>query len=209
MALPDPRTEASVVNWNDWLSRVLPYVDLFFPTSDEILSMLGYTRDGAYPPLSGALLAEVSERLLAKGAGIVALKLGSDGLYMRTTGELRRLAALGRCMPSDLRAWQERELLVPSFQVEVAGTSGAGDCAIAGYLAGLLCQLTPEEVMTGAVAVGAFSVENADATSGVPRWDAVQERVARGWPRLPLALELPDWWYDETTMVWHGPRDRT
>ncbi|HEX7737757.1 MAG TPA: carbohydrate kinase family protein [Ktedonobacteraceae bacterium] len=208
MALPDPRTEASLVNWNDWLSRVLPHVDLFFPTSDEILTMLGYTRDGAYPPLSGELLAEISERLLAKGAGIVALKLGSDGLYMRTTGELRRLASLGRCMPSDLRAWQERELLVPCFQVEVAGTTGAGDCTIAGYLAGLLRQLAPEEVMTGAVAVGAFSVEAADATSGVPAWDTVQARVERGWPRLPLTLDLPGWRYDETSALWRGPHDR-
>src|SRR5258707_135386 len=123
MALPDPRTEAGVVNWNDWLSRVLPYVDVFFPTSDEALDMLGYTRDGAYPPLTGPLLSEVADRLLAKGAAIVALKLGSDGLYMRTSGEMRRLAALGKCAPPDLRAWQNRELLVPCFQVEVAGTS--------------------------------------------------------------------------------------
>ena len=207
MALPDPRSEAGVVNWNDWLSRVLPYVDIFLPTSDETLAMLGYTRDGAYPPLSGSLLSEVAERLLAKGAAIVALKLGSDGLYMSTTGEMRRLAALGKCAPSDLRTWQDRELLVPCFQVEVAGTTGAGDCTIAGYLAGLLEQLSPEEIMTRAVAVGAFSVETADATSGVPGWEAVQARIERGWPRRPLALELPEWRYDESAVVWYGPSD--
>lgn len=208
MALPDPRSEAGMVNWNDWLSRVLPHVDLFFPTSDEILAMLGYTRDGAYPPLSGPLLSEVAERLLAKGAAVVVLKLGSDGLYMRTTSEMRRLAALGRCAPPDLRAWQDRELFVPCFQVDVAGTTGAGDCTIAGYLARLLLQCSPEEVMTGAVAVGAFSVESTDATSGVPGWDAVQKRLERGWPRRPFALELPDWRSDAQSTLWYGPHDR-
>lgn len=208
MALPDPRSEAGVVNWNDWLSRVLPQVDIFFPTSDEILSMLGYTRDGAYPPLSGPLLSEVADRLLAKGAAIVALKLGSDGLYMRTTGELRRLAALGKCAPPDLRAWQDRELLVPCFKVNVSGTTGAGDCTIAGYLAGLLQQLSPEEVLNGAVAVGACSVETPDATSGVPDWASVQARIERGWARRPCAFDLPDWRYDETTAVWYGPLDQ-
>jgi sugar/nucleoside kinase (ribokinase family) len=208
MALPDPRSEAGVVNWNDWLSRVLPQVDIFFPTSDEILSMLGYTRDGAYPPLSGPLLSEVADRLLAKGAAIVALKLGSDGLYMRTTGELRRLAALGKCAPPDLRAWQDRELLVPCFKVNVSGTTGAGDCTIAGYLAGLLQQLSPEEVLNGAVAVGAYSVETPDATSGVPDWASVQDRIERGWARRPCAFDLPDWSYDETTAVWYGPLDQ-
>ena len=208
MALPDPRSEAGVVNWNDWLSRVLPYVDLFLPTSDEILHMLGYTRDGAYPPLSGELLSEVSERLLAKGPAIVALKLGSDGLYMRTTSEMRRLAALGKCAPTDLRLWQDRELLVPSFEVEVAGTSGAGDCTIAGYLAGFLQQLAPEQVMTGAVAVGACSVETADATSGVASWETIQARIASGWIHRPVALELPEWRYDEEAIIWRGPHER-
>ncbi len=208
MAQPDPRSEAGLINWNDWLSRVLPQVDIFFPTSDEILDMLGYTRDGAYPPLSGDLLSELAERLLAKGPAIVALKLGSDGLYIRTTGELRRLAALGKCAPSDLRAWQDRELLVPCFQVAVAGTTGAGDCTIAGFLARFLQQLPPEEVMTGAVAVGACSVEMPDATSGVPSWPTVQARIENDWPRLPLSFELPDWRYDPTTATWHGPHDQ-
>lgn len=208
MAQPDPRSEAGLINWNDWLSRVLPQVDIFFPTSDEILDMLGYTRDGAYPPLSGELLSELAERLLAKGPAIVALKLGSDGLYMRTTGELRRLAALGKCAPSDLRAWQDRELLVPCFQVAVAGTTGAGDCTIAGFLARFLQQCPPEEVMTGAVAVGACSVETLDATSGVPNWPTVQARIENDWPRLPLSFELPDWRYDPTTATWYGPHDR-
>lgn len=208
MSLPDPGSEAGVVNWNDWLSRVLPYVDVFFPSSDEALFMLGYTRDGAYPPLNGPLLSEVAERLLAKGAAVVALKLGGDGLYMRTTSEMRRLAALGKCAPPDLPTWQDRELLTPSFQVEVAGTSGAGDCTIAGYLAGLLQQLPPEQVMTGAAAVGACSVETADATSGVPRWDAVQARIASGWPRHPLTLELPEWHYDEQAVIWYGPHEQ-
>lgn len=207
MALPDPRSEAGVVNWSDWMSRVLPHVDIFFPTSDEILSMLGYTRDGAYPPLDGPLLSEVAERLLARGAAIVVLKLGSDGLYMRTTGEMRRLAALGKCAPSDLLAWRDRELLAPCFQVEVAGTTGAGDCTIAGYFAGLLQNLSPEAVMTGAVAVGACGVEATDATSGVLSWPTVQTRIQNGWPRLPSAIELPGWRYDEQAAIWRGPAE--
>lgn len=208
MALPDPRSEAGVVNWNDWLSRVLPHVDLFFPTSDEVLSVLGYTRDGAYPPLSGSLLSEIAERLLAKGTAIVALKMGGDGLYMRTTSEMRRLAALGKCAPTDLLTWQNRELLVPCFRVKAACTTGASDCTVAGYLAGLLRQLAPEEVMAGAMAVSAFSVEGADTTAGVPSWTVVQARIARGWPRRSLDLELPEWRYDEPRAIWHGPQDQ-
>lgn len=209
MALPDPTSEAGVVNWNDWLSRVLPHVDIFCPTSDEILTLLGYTRDGAYPPLDGELLSEVAGRLLAKGAAIVVIKLGSDGLYMRTTGEMRRLAALGRCAPADLLSWRDREMLAPCFQVEVAGTVGSGDCILAGFFAGLLQGLSPAEVMTGAVAVGAYGIETADPTTGIPGWPEVQARIQNGWPRQPLALELSNWRYDERASLWLGPEDRT
>jgi sugar/nucleoside kinase (ribokinase family) len=59
---------------------------------------------------------------------------------------------------------------------------------VAGFLAALVKGLPPDEAMTMAVAVGACSVEQADATSGVPDWEAVRRRVAAGWARLPSAI---------------------
>ncbi len=72
----------------------------------------------------------------------------------------------------------------------LAGTTGSGDCTIAGLLAGLLRGEDPVTVATSATAVGACSVEEADATSGIPGWRDVAARLAAGWPRLPLVLEL-------------------
>jgi sugar/nucleoside kinase (ribokinase family) len=47
------------------------------------------------------------------------------------------------------------------------GTTGSGDCTIAGFHAGLLRGLPPEDAMTAAVAVGACYCEVPDATTGV------------------------------------------
>ena len=110
------------------------------------------------------------------------MKLGYRGLYLRTTGRAA-LAEMGRARPSDVAAWADRELWTPCFQVDVVGTAGSGDATIAGFLAGLLRDLPPEDAITMAVAVGACNVEAADTISGIRSWDETLARVAAGWQK--------------------------
>jgi len=218
MARPDPTSEAGKANWRRILERALPYVDVFLPSFDETLFMLDRPRFDhmAQQNQSGdlnaqadaALLRELAGQLLNMGATIIALKLGTQGLYLRTSPDREKIAAIGPCAPTDPAAWTNRELLAPCFEVKVVGTTGSGDCTIAGFLAGLLHGLSPEQVMTAAVAVGACNVEQADATSGVPTWSVLQQRIKSAWRRRPVALSLPGWHWEETQNVWNSPQDR-
>jgi sugar/nucleoside kinase (ribokinase family) len=200
MAQPDPNSEAGRLDWPALLKNVLPHVDIFAPSIDEILYMLDRPLfdavSGGAAPLSGDLLHAVSERLLDWGAAVVLLKLGALGLYVRTTAVPARLLSAGAGRPSQIENWLDRELLTPCFQVQVAGTTGAGDCTIAGFLAALLAGASIEEAMITAVGVGACSVEGADAASGVPPMTTVQARIRAGWPRHPLGVSLPGWEYE-------------
>jgi len=218
MALPDPDSEAGKADWGSLLERVLPHVDVFLPSLEETLYMLDRRRyealEAASPELglvaqaNGELLEELSGRLLNMGAAMVGLKLGDQGLYLRTTASPDRMEAVGGDLGVSREMWRSRELLAPCFGVEVVGTTGAGDCTIAGFLTGMLKGLTPEQTMTGAVAVGACNVERADATSGVRSWKAVQDRVAGGWERLPVTIALPGWTWKEDAGLWTGPEDQ-
>jgi sugar/nucleoside kinase (ribokinase family) len=152
-----------------------------------------------------ALLTDLSAELLALGAGIVGLKLGERGLYLRTA-PAERLRRAGRAL-SDPEGWAERELWAPCFQVEVVGTTGSGDATIAGFLSALLRGGAPEAAVTAAVAVGACNVEAADALSGLRSWKATLARVAGGWPRRPLAVTAPGWRWVADPGVWVGPAD--
>lgn len=201
MARPDPASEAGRVRWHKLLRRVLPHVDLFLPSRDEILFMLGREPGGE------EVWREVAEELLSLGAAVVGLKLGEEGWYLRTTANRDRLAPLGSCV-AQVAEWADRELLAPCFQVEVVGTTGSGDSSAAGFLAGLVQGLSPEEAITAAVAVGACSVEAADATSGIRPWAEVQARVRAGWERRAVTRPLPGWRWEEAAAVWRGPRDR-
>jgi sugar/nucleoside kinase (ribokinase family) len=208
MALPDPASEGGRVDWTGWLARVLPAVDIFLPSVDEILFMLGRTDSERDKHIDGALLSELATQLLNMGAAIVILKLGANGLYLRTTGDERRLKNVKGGMLPDLQAWRNRELFTPCFQAHVVGTTGAGDCTIAGFLAGCLRGLAPEEAIRSAVAVGASSVEQADATSGIPSWSEIQTRIHAGWRYSPVSIALAGWHEDIQQMSWRGPNDR-
>lgn len=219
MAFVDPASEAGQVNWPALLARTLPHVDVFLPSIEEILFMLNRKRfermrssiGGAdiISQTNGDLLAELSQRLIELGAAVVVLKLGDQGLYLRTTADAARLKAAGICAPADPQAWTNRELLSPCFEVDVVGTTGSGDCTIAGFLAALVHGLAPAETMTSAVAAGACNVEAADVTSGIPSWAEMQARIAAGWKRRPVALSLPGWKHDDLQGIYIGPNDNT
>ena len=218
MTKPDPNSEAGQIDWPTLLANVLPHVDIFLPSVEELLFMADralYDRleraagdAGVLSRVDGDLLSRLGAQLLDWGIAIAGLKLGSQGIYLRTAEDAARLRPLCARLSLDARAWLNRELLVPAFRANLVGTTGAGDCAIAGFLAGVLAGRAPEAVLTDAVAVGACNVEAADAVSGVPSWEAVQRRVQAGWAQMPVTLKLPGWGWDKQQRFWVGPRDR-
>jgi sugar/nucleoside kinase (ribokinase family) len=209
MAMPDPRSASGRVDWPAFLARVLPHADLFMPSLEETLFMLAreafankvYAKE--VPP--EALLA-LCRRLLALGAGAVGLKLGERGLYLVSAGR-ERVARLGAAVRAPVAALAERELWSPCFKVKVEGTTGAGDATVAGFVAALLRGLGFEEALAFATAVGACSVEAADATGGVRPWEETLARMKGGWPRAGAALQPAYWARRAPWGVCYGPHD--
>lgn len=178
---------AQGVRWPALLSRVLPDVDVFLPSIDEAVQLLGrrVRRDPGGPDLES--VAAIVRELLDLGVGIAGLKLGEHGLYVRSAAG-PRIAAV----PAKLRrlgaGWIERELHSTVFETRVAGTIGAGDSTIAGFLYALLNAWSPEDAVTAACAVGGASTEMADGTSGVPGWQTIAARLRDGWRRRVPAV---------------------
>lgn len=202
LALPDPESAAGKVDWPAFLARVLPEVDLCLPSWDETCWMLEPSLPPAAP--SPERLARLAERLLDLGPALVALKLGEAGLYLRSA-DAKRLLSAGRGAPS--AAWANRELLSPNFQVEVRGTTGAGDATIAGLLAAMDRGLAPERALSIASAVGAASVQAADALGKIASWQEMQAASQR-WSRVASSLAAaPGWREGGGSGVLVGPRD--
>ena len=214
MAIPDPASEAGRADWRALLESILPQVDIFLPSVEEILIMLhGEMYRELCRSASGSdfltvvtpqLLSDLGRELIGMGTKIVGLKLGSRGMYLRTGGG-DAIESIGRARPSNPDSWAGVELWAPCFKVAIAGTTGSGDATIAGFLAGLLRDLPVEQALTMATAVGACNVEKADALSGIRTWEETSKRLAGGWERQPLVLDAPDWLFDSSCGLWRGP----
>lgn len=213
MTFPDPAAPGGQVDWRRILQGVLPYVDVFMPNVEELMFMLHRnlyeellqtTQQGSLlERVTPELLHEVSSEILDMGVKIIALKLGERGLYLRT-GDQNTLLPLVDNL--DVVSWSDKEYWAPCFKVDVAGTTGAGDATIAGFLSGLLRGLSPAETMIMAVAVGACNVEAVDALSGICSWEATQARVKAGWQQHELRLSTPDWEWNQLLGLWERQR---
>ena len=236
MALPDPNSAAGRADWAAIVQAVMPYVDIFLPSIEEILYMVRRETyddlchssmkgsEAAHSSMKGseaahsageagplaavtpALLSDLGSQLLEMGGTVVGFKLGDRGLYLRTAGQAA-IESLGQARPSDPAAWADKELWAPCFQVDVVGTTGAGDATIAGFLGALLRDMPAEAALTAAVAVGACNVEASDALSGIQPWDETTERLDSGWARHHMDVAAPRWRFDAHHQLWVGPGD--
>lgn len=215
MSLPDPTKPSGQADWSLICQRVLPWVDLFLPSVEELLFML--RRDRYMELVASAGQAEMIEALsvdditgladqaLALGTQVIVLKLGHRGMYVRSAPSFHHA---GRAAPSDQTAWQERQLWVPCFKAQVVSTAGSGDATIAGFLAGMIKGQTITDTVTSAVAVGACNVEAMDTISGVRSWEETQSRIRDGWAKLETRSPGATWRWDESAQLWHGPLDK-
>ncbi len=216
LAMPDPAAPSGKANWPLILRRALPLVDVFTPSIDELTLMLRRkTLDALVAKaagrelidlMDGDLLRELGERCVEMGAAIVLIKCGRQGIYARTAGP-GRLEQMGRAAV-DAAAWANRELFEPGYVVQsVVTATGAGDCAIAGFLASLIRGCTLEDSLCHACALGAQNVTAADAVSGVKSWEETLRQVAGGPPRRQVTLPLPRFRFDDGAGRFIGPRD--
>lgn len=183
MSLPDANGDSGKVNWKYFLETVLPYVDIFLPSLEETLFMLDrefYDSGQWQQTMPAPYLHDLTSRMHNLGVAIAGIKLGEQGLYLHTTSK-ERLEPLSHLIQP--KGWANKELWSPIFKVEVKGTVGAGDSAIAGFLASILKGLSPEDAVTMACAVGACCVEAPDASSGIRSWEETKARIERGWER--------------------------
>ncbi|MBO8138162.1 MAG: carbohydrate kinase family protein [Desulfotomaculum sp.] len=101
---------------------------------------------------------EIAQVFLDKGVKVVVIKLGGDGCYIRSRGT---------------------EYTIPAYKVNALDATGAGDCFVAGFLAGMLQGLSMPECGRLANAVGAMSVTAVGAVTGVKSLEETLEFIKK------------------------------
>lgn len=183
----DPNSEAGKVNWPSLLSKVLPYVDFFVPSFEELCFMLDRENYDRLNSLGGDMIDHLkidrdvkplAEQLLSMGCGAVLIKCGTAGMYYRT-GEM---AGVGSRLKLDTDAWSNQEGFQPCFQAEIVrSATGAGDTSIAAFLTAVLRGKPPASCVALAAGEGACAVTSYDALSGLKSIEELEAKINAGW----------------------------
>jgi sugar/nucleoside kinase (ribokinase family) len=184
MTLPDLAAPAGKADWRAILSAVLPLVDIFVPSIEELLFMLDPERYSSIADLSAggdmidAIPPEEYERLaekvLAMGVKVLLIKAGHRGAYLRT-GNLTELNSSVLRLSDRIGCPQGVWIQPLSVDADrFRNASGAGDCAVAAFLTALL---KDENIITAgrfAMMAGRDNLYGNDALSGLVDWSCME-----------------------------------
>lgn len=147
--------------WLETLRPTLPYIDYFVPSYSEARRCV--------ENLSGRDTPENVARFFQdQGVGIVGLKMGEAGSYLRGAAEDGH-----------------PEFKIPPFRVRAIDATGAGDAFAAGFLAGVMHGFDLELTGKLANATGACCVTQVGTVAGVRSLDEtlafIKEQEKSGW----------------------------
>lgn len=193
LAAVDEKSEAAKADWKKILERVLPYVDFFVPSAEELCYMIDKSRYEEWSRLAdGRDMTEVltpedvkplAGTAISMGAKVVLIKCGALGMYYKTaSGEkMDRLCENLGLVKED---WSGKEGFERSFVPEkILSGTGAGDTSIAAFLVSVLERCSMEEALQMALATGACCLTAYDSLSGLKPLAELREKIAGGWKR--------------------------
>ncbi len=126
------------------LRRILPHVDVYFPSFHEARQQTGSTD----------VEVQMDQFRKCGATGLVGIKLGADGVALHDGSRSVRIPA--HTPPK-----------------HVVDTTGAGDCFLAGFLTGLNRQLNPVEAARLGTIVAAHAITQHGADAGITDLDSM------------------------------------
>ena len=191
----DPDSKAGKVDWENILSQVIPYVDFFVPSVEELCFMLDkekfseWQNRAAADDITSVLdidsdVKPLADKCIQMGAKVVLIKCGARGMYLHT-GDSNSIGSIGNNLKLDVAEWSDKSIFEKAYMPEkVLSATGAGDTAIAAFLTGVINNENPNECLRLAAATGACCVEAYDALSGLKTFEELKHRIENGWKQV-------------------------
>ena len=197
LAAVDAKSEAGRADWEEILSRTLPYVDFFVPSVEELCFMLDRDRYETWSGrAAGRDITEVitreeveplAQKAVSMGAKAVLIKCGAPGIYYRTAAK-EQMEPVCKELGLNLDEWVSKEGFEKSFVPDqILSGTGAGDTSIAAFLVSALEGVSLREAVQMAAGTGACCVAAYDALSGLKPLAVLREKIEKGWAKNEFA----------------------
>lgn len=190
----DVASGAAAVNWRKMLKEVMPYVDFFVPSLDELGFMMNREKHQEWmKKAEGKNIEDVvtieqdvrpmADELISWGAKVLLIKCGAPGMYYRAA-DPERVKEICDKLSLKAEEWSNLEGFEHSFVPKrVCSATGAGDTSIGAFLTSVLNGCGMKECVCMATAAGASCVEAYDALGGLTSLEKMKERIASGWKK--------------------------
>ena len=184
----DPESETADIDWNKRLSEVLPYVDFFMPSIEELCLMLdrekyyemqkrGSDDVCLYLSLSEDVIP-MAEKVLNLGCKGVLIKCGAAGLFLMTA-DSSRMKELSENV--SVEKWADKKIFQNSYVPDrILSGTGAGDTSIAAFIYGMCNEMSPEDTLKIAAGTGASCITEYDTLSGLLSIEALKNKIQNG-----------------------------
>lgn len=194
-ALINQDTEAGEADWEMILEKIMPYVDFFVPSVEELCFMLDRERFASWQErANGSDITEtidferdvkpLADQCMSFGAKVLLIKCGIQGMYYRIA-DIRTLYKISERIELNVQGWADKEGIEKSYVPDkVLSGNGAGDTSIAAFLIAMLEGYSIEDCMHLAAATGASCVASYDALGGLKPLSELNERIKKGWKKL-------------------------
>lgn len=185
----DPESETADIDWNKRLSEVLPYVDFFMPSIEELCFMLdrekyyemqkrGSDDVCLYLSLSEDVIP-MAEKVLNLGCKGVLIKCGAAGLFLMTA-DSSRMEELSEKI--SVEEWADKKIFQNSYVPDrILSGTGAGDTSIAAFIYGMCNEMSHEDTLKIAAGTGASCITEYDTLSGLLSIEALKNKIQNGW----------------------------
>ena len=194
LAAVDPGSSSGKADWKKILSKVLPFVDFFVPSVEELCFMLDRDRFLDWKKRAeGKDVCEIinleedirslADKCMEMGCKVLMIKCGAPGMYLRTAGK-ERLDSIGSRIEFRTSVWEKQDFFEKSYLPDrILSGTGAGDTSIAAFLTAVLNGENPEWAMHYAAATGASCITELDAISGLKTLPELKKKIESGWAK--------------------------
>lgn len=191
----DANSKAGKVNWERVLAAVLPCVDFFVPSMEELCFMLDRDKfEELQTRAKGGDITDVLDieldvkplagKCMDMGCKVLLLKCGAKGMYLQTA-QKERLQLISSRVGLDASTWAGKAVFEKSYVPEkILSGTGAGDTSIAAFLTAMLEGYEPEMCLHLSAATGACCIAAYDALSGLKTLDELKKKIEEGWEKV-------------------------
>ncbi len=192
LTVVDTNSEAAKSDWEYILRSVLPFVDIFTPSAEEVCYMLEpkllkeWKNKAKGQDVTAVFNIEneikpLAQKCLDLGAKIVLLKCGKPGIYS-VAADKNKLSDICDKLGISENLWSNFSAFEQSYTPrQLLSGTGAGDTSIAAFLSAIITGRDPDNCLRLACAAGCSCLEGYDSLSGLRPFNQLEKRIADGW----------------------------